>query len=320
MANFIVGVTLQSSILDQKGKGVNMFKSLFSKAQRKFNRRERRARKANSRTAHFTGLEPLEDRVLLSTTLFLDFGAGIGMGNTLSTTVNAFLNIDGAGNNGAGTGSDLTGQGMAGGDSLDMTPIAFDFDLDGDTDDDDITALSNAVVPLIQRTLEPFDINIQVVGATNLADMLNFFDGNGQADSYNVILDINSDAFGGGSVGNATGLFGLAAWDDASVQIGNLQDEATLTFSDNVLGSTGGTMGTAQFAQNFAQRIAYTTTHEAFHTYTYRHTPDESGGGASANQRLLATLNHPGIAGIVRGNTRIWMSRATDSSCSIRSF
>ena len=252
-----------------------MFKSLFSKAQRKLNRHERRARKARSQAAHFTGLEPLEDRVLLSTTLFLDFGAGIGMGNTFSTTVEDYAEIDGTGDNGDGTGADLTSQGMADGDSLDMTPLAYDFNLDGVINNTDLTALANAVVPIVQRTLEPFDVNVQVVNdANSLNDMLNNFDGNGQNDAYNVIMDIRSDAFGGGSVGNnvnANLLFGLAAADDLNDQDGNNQDEATLTFADTVFSTVTGTQGTAQFNQNLAFRLAYTATHEAFHTFSFVH-------------------------------------------------
>lgn len=233
--------------------------------------------------------------MLFTTTLFLDFGLGIGMGNTLSTTVSGIRSIDGNGTNGVGTGPDLNGNGgLVDGDSLDMTPLAFDFDLDGDADNADLTALANAVVPLVQRVLEPFDIDIQVVGASSFAQMVTFMDGNngtagGEFDAYNIILDINSDRYGGGEVGTNTGLFGIAAFDDATAQAGNTQDEVTLTFADNVRASTNGTPGTAAFAQNFAQRIAYTATHEAFHTFTFRHTPDESGGSASANERLLAS-------------------------------
>ena len=74
-------------------------------------------------------LEPLEDRLLLSTTVFLDFGAGIGMGNTMDTTAAAYRDIFGA-----GTGTNLTDDGLAGADTLRFTPLNYDFDLDFDSD------------------------------------------------------------------------------------------------------------------------------------------------------------------------------------------
>ena len=242
-------------------------------------------------------VERLEDRTVLTTTLFLDFGFGVGMGNTLSTTTTAYRNIFGVGDatfgGSYGTGSDLTGD-LNATASLDFTPLAYDFDGDGDTDNQDITALTSAVVPLIQRALEPFDINVVVVAATSFADAvatvgLNAGDPTGQFDAYNFIMDIRSDFFGNTSVGDGVplttdgdradgaGLFGIAALDDLAKQTNggpntNTQDEATLIFSDTILDSTSGTPGTPAFNQNFAARVAYTVTHEAFHTLTAVHT------------------------------------------------
>ncbi|GAB4142184.1 MAG: hypothetical protein Tsb009_12330 [Planctomycetaceae bacterium] len=248
-----------------------------------------------------TAAEQLEDRTLLTTTLFLDFGAGIGMGNTLSTTTDAFRDIYGVGNPGGGgsfgTGSNLIGNGLNSGDSLDFTPLAYDFNGDSTIDNADITALANAVLPLVQRAMEPFDIDVVIAGATSFADSVasvgaNAGDASGEFDAYNFIMDITSDGFGGGSVGdNATGdgdhmdvrdgagLFGIAAADDLFAQAGNDQDEATLTFSDTIFDSTSGTPGTAAFNANLAQRIAYTATHEAFHTFTLVHTTGLEAGG-----------------------------------------
>lgn len=236
-------------------------------------------------------VESLEDRRLLTTTLFLDFGAGIGVGNTLSTTVNDFRDIFGVGAAGGGgsfgTGSDMTSGGLLGGDSLDFRPLAYDFNGDSSVDNADLAALGAAVLPIVQRAMEPFDITVVIAAATSIADAVtsvaaNAGDATGEFDAYNFIMDIISDGFGGGSVGDNSnadgdrndnsGLFGIAAADDLFAQAGNQQDEATLTFADTVFGATPGVVGTAQFNRNLAYRIAYTATHEAFHTFTLVHT------------------------------------------------
>jgi Ca2+-binding RTX toxin-like protein len=237
-------------------------------------------------------LEPLEERLLLSTTMFLDFGAGVGVGNTLDTTAAAYRDIFGA-----NTGTDLTDNGLAGGDTLRLAPLGYDFDLNSVIDNNDLTALANAVLPLAQRALEPFDIDLVIGNAANLADAVtavgaNAGDATGEFDAYVFIMTATSDfGVGGGPflAAVAAGLFGEAAVADMNAQAGNDRDEAALTFADNIFNSTTGVQGTAAFNVNLAQRFAYTAVHEAFHTLTYRHTPDEQGGGASADQRLLAS-------------------------------
>lgn len=78
--------------------------------------------------------ESLEHRTLLTTTLFLDFGFGIGMGNQLSTTAGEFRNIKGDGIHDDGTGPDLTtnlDNNLLSTSSLDFRSLAYDFTLDG---------------------------------------------------------------------------------------------------------------------------------------------------------------------------------------------
>lgn len=255
-----------------------------------------RKRPARAPARRVPMLEPLEPRLLLSTTLFLDFGAGVGMAGTIDTTPGLFSDIFGA-----GTGTELTDNpGTAPGenDTLRLTPLQYDFNLDGFTNNADLVALANSIVPLVQRSLEPFDILIQVASATGLADAVtsvgaNALDPTGEFDAYVFVMQASSD-FGGAVFSNAVapGLFGEAAGNDLNLQGGNTQDEAALAFADNIFNSILGVApGTAAFNANLAQRIAYTATHEAFHTFSYAHTPDEQGDApqASNNQRLLAS-------------------------------
>ena len=109
-------------------------------------------------------LEPLEDRILMSTTLFIDFGVGVGVGNNLDTTAAAYRDIFGA-----NTGTDLTDDGLAGGDTLRLTPLSYDFDGNSVIDNNDLVALANAALPLAQRALEPFDIDLVIGNAATLA-------------------------------------------------------------------------------------------------------------------------------------------------------
>jgi hypothetical protein len=227
----------------------------------------------------------------MTTTLFVDFGRGIGMGNPLNTTVGGFRDIFGD-----DTGSDLTvGQtsfpdGLNAASSLDFTPLNYDFNLSGGAPDNaDIDALANAVLPIIQRTLEPFDINVVIASAANLADVRNSVNANtgdptGQFDAYVFVTAITSNGFttGGNSVGRRFGLFGIAAGLDLNAQSGNMQDEAALTFADNFV--EPGTAATATISENLASRLAFTITHEAFHTFSYIHTVN-----TPVNQELLTS-------------------------------
>jgi hypothetical protein len=217
------------------------------------------------------------------TQFILDFGAGIGMGNVMSTTVGAFRNIFGPGIGGNGTGSDMQGQNnMTSTSTLDFRPLSYDYDLNGVINNNDIFALQNDVLPIVRRALEPFDIDVVAGAASSLVSAVAAVGENagnivGQNDAYNFVMDIRSNAFSGGSVGSNTSLFGIAAADDLFAQLGNRQDEATLSFSDLMFSTTSGTPGTVTFNRNLAHRIAYTATHEGFHTLTYIHTTSSTG-------------------------------------------
>jgi hypothetical protein len=122
--------------------------------------------------------ELLEDRLALTTTLFLDFGTGIGVGNVLNSTAGAIRNIDGVGTYGFGTGADLTQNSnpalrLQAASSVDIRPLFYDFDLDGAINNADVAALSLAVVPLIERALEPFDINVVIASANAIPTIVN---------------------------------------------------------------------------------------------------------------------------------------------------
>lgn len=250
--------------------------------------REKRARRRrNSQQAILCRrlqFESLEERRVLTTTLFLDFGLGIGMGNVLSSTVADVRDIDGVGLNGFGTGPDLhtAVYPMSESSSLDFRPLNYDFNGDATIDNSDLIALAAAVMPLVERLVEPFDIDVVMASASSLADIVASLHDNDsptnakQNDVYSLILDVRSDFYGGGSVGTNQGLYGIAAEDDLFDQSGNNQDEVTLTFADTVFSRLifpgGETPGTQAFNDKLVHRLADTITHEAFHTFGLTHT------------------------------------------------
>ena len=230
--------------------------------------------------------EVLEAKALLTTTVFLDFGQGLGVGGSFTATAQQFREVAGGGPIGAGTGSSLTGfAGIQDDTELTFEALEYDFDGDGTFEGEDIDALAAAVLPLVERAFLPFDIDVALGAATSLADVAaslaaNDGDETGQYDAYNFATEVFADFDGTlESVGDITNLFGLAAGTDFTMQEGNRTDEATLTFADVVLGTTSGTPGTDAFNENLSQRLAYTLSHEAFHTFTGRHTTGLAAGG-----------------------------------------
>ncbi|MCA9016076.1 MAG: hypothetical protein KDA77_12155, partial [Planctomycetaceae bacterium] len=159
----------------------------------RYNSRARRAMRRRMQKAYLNPpavIELLEVRQMLTSTLFLDFGAGFTSGE-LHTTVGDYRDIDGTGT-GDGTGPDLDGYGaglsfLGLTDDLVFKSLNYDFDGNATVNTADLTALANAVVPLIERALEPFDIDVEIASANDFSDVqttlgLNDLDSSGEFD------------------------------------------------------------------------------------------------------------------------------------------
>ncbi|MFP6764791.1 MAG: hypothetical protein VB858_14290, partial [Planctomycetaceae bacterium] len=110
--------------------------------------------------------ESLEDRTLLTTTVYLDFGAAFPMGG-IATTVDGFKNIDGPGFANLGTGADLTGNtGLIASDPLTFEPLQYDFNGDLTIDAQDAIDLGDAVLNIARVTVDPLDIDVQLASVT----------------------------------------------------------------------------------------------------------------------------------------------------------
>ena len=254
---------------------------------RPFRAQPSRARSRFQTAGPAAACEVLEAKALLTTTIFLDFGQGLGAGGSFTTTAEEFRNVAGDGGPlGAGTGTSVVGRGGIQADTdLTFRALRYDWDGDGTFTDADIDALAAAVTPLVEQAFLPFDIDVVVGAATSLADVTaalaaNEGDVRGEYDAYNFVTEVLADVgVTPQSVGDLIGAFGSAAATDFRMQMGNVTDEATLTFADVVFGATDGTPGTDPFNDNLAQRLAYTASHEAFHTFTGRHTTGLAAGG-----------------------------------------
>ena len=251
-------------------------------------KRLRRRRSGSGSAAHDVagGVETCEDRTLLTTTLFLDFGAGF-FGSTIATTVQGFRDIDGPAT--FGTGSNLAGRaGLVNSSDLTFQPLDYDYDGNGVFELADVTAMSDAVTRIAEDMVSPYDIDVQIAAATSFDDVVDAMqandagmpdaDGFGENDAYVFVADVTSARFGGGSVGDNAGLFGIAAANDLFLQAGNNTDEAALTFSDTIFGSTAGSSPII-FNNNLVHRLAYTAVHEAGHTLQLIHSDGSNSGG-----------------------------------------
>ena len=135
--------------------------------------RKRRRRKESQGHCSF---ERLEDRRLLTTTLYIDFGQGFD-GGQLSMSVEQLRDINGTTGFPAnsirhtgpnftnGSASNPTG-GLALNDTLTFSPTgSFDRDGEGDNDSTDLNILANEVLEVAQRAFLPFDVDVQIVAA-----------------------------------------------------------------------------------------------------------------------------------------------------------
>ncbi|MBQ16704.1 MAG: hypothetical protein CMJ65_06220 [Planctomycetaceae bacterium] len=275
------------------------WKSFLTRLTSSHRPRPRRARRG------VVSIESLESRTLLTTAFYLDFGTALPAAG-MSATVEEFREIDGTGTSGYGTGSDLEGHaGLADSDQLDFNSVQYDYNGDAVIDVNDAVALQNAVLPIVERELAPFDIDVIAIGSASLLDVVNTlqgndtgmpgFDGYGENDVYNFVMELSSPDVlaAGGLIGSASGLYGLAAGEDLFSGTGNNHDEATLTFTDTIVGATSGVAGTDEFNENLAHRVAYTMVHEAMHTFGLYHTK-----GLTAQEQLLSsgdTIRHGSI-------------------------
>lgn len=233
--------------------------------------------------------ESLEERRVLTSTVHLDFG--LGWGTIMETTPASLQSIAGS----LETGPDLVPHftGLTATTPLRIGALDYDFNGDKTFNANDLTALRTEVAAIVERTLEPFDIQVSLSSASSFTDVNRLLDQNdgtgndalgrriGENDAYVLIGNFirKSD---NKSLALGSDLYGLASLKDLRASR-NDSDEVVAAFADEMLADTPGIRGTAEFNRALVHRIAYTVLHEAAHTLGLRHT-----GGSDADQLLVS--------------------------------
>ncbi len=228
--------------------------------------------------------EALEDRRVMTTTLYLDFGLGLPAGG-LDVSVSDFASVMGT-----DTGPDMAGRGPDGSklrstDTLNFQRLDYDYNDNGLSTKSDIVKLENKVQQIVQRAVAPFDIHVEIASASSLDDIkkslrFNNRSTTGKNDAYVFITTATSTRFTShdGSVGENTDLYGIAASKDLGRKL-NGADEAVLVFADSILDDVSGTAGSKRFNEKLAFSLAYTALHEAAHTFGLHHKQDDGNEG-----------------------------------------
>jgi hypothetical protein len=192
-------------------------------------------------------LESLESRRVLTTTVFVDFGADFTDG-ALQTTPAALRDIAGA-NTGPQLVADFNGDGtpdfalndtltLRSFDSLVFGPGSanIDFNGSGTADAADATELRAAILARIAEQFAPFDVVVVEASATTLADVQSSLAANagnagGQFDAYLFVTSITRDAVSVGSIVGAPGLIATGDRDAGSNQV----DELGIIFAEQLV-------------------------------------------------------------------------------------
>ncbi len=242
-----------------------MFKTLFHKAQRTLSRRQRRVQKSLARKPHFTGLEPLEDRVMLSAVLFVDFGDNFPSG-TLTTTQGAFRDVaDDADNTKDILGSTLldSADGFNTDTRLDIVAQTFS------------TTARDRMMAVVERAFESLDIEVveltsgttttsdgrSVSAASSMNDVIDTLRG-GDADSKDAYVFVAT--FIVDPLGDNTQVYGN---NGGGTSPGNGLDTSDLNAASNIHDDVAVVFSNGGFSNNTLNNIS----HEAGHLLGMQH-------------------------------------------------
>ena len=210
---------------------------------------------SSKKTWRKLGIESLEDRINMTTTIFVDFGLGlIAADNSvtpISASGNEWRNVVGS-----DTGPPLNHEQVL------FTPgdIGGDGQL-GNSDVATLYSLRNTAIQTIRRVVEPFDVIVVAVNATSLSDVQASLDSQPGNDTYVFVGDFRVP--GGGL---AYSDLGLASNSDLLSGANLTDDVATVQFSpvrDNWLERPEAPFGNA---------LGNIAVHEAFHNFSFLHT------------------------------------------------
>lgn len=293
----------------------------------------KRQRKTGMATKRQTNVclksQTLEDRRVLTSTLYLDFGESFPAGGfevTAGDLQEGFL-FDGL------QGPDLRDLNTNSGDEIDsntvfeffslesyISSVNLDFDgMGGAGDNVDYTSLRDAVLSLVQRYYEPFDLNVVLAPSLDNTDSTTYREdiistlqlgstADGEADAWVFVAEVLRQD-NGLSLGDDTNLNGIASSLDLPGSLdnanANASDDSAIAFVDNIL--SGVTNWQA------APRLAYTVAHEAAHNFGVWHTWNGSDG--SVRDVNSGTAGNASV--VVRGDIEIDLEVGNTFSASL---
>lgn len=176
----------------------------------------------------------------------------------------------------------------------------------------DTRELGEAVVAIVQDTLLPFDIDVVLVDnsvlevatrATDLSDIQDLMADSSTNDAYVFVMTVGIDVAGDGNFTRVEELnpteLGRAAKRDLGFGT-NATDEAAIAFANTILlthrndhANDNPPLDEAsfEFRDGLAHRLAYTATHEAFHTFGFSHVSEQTVNELAGNVIVMGTEN-----------------------------
>ncbi len=219
--------------------------------------------------------EPLDERCVLTSNLYIDFGDNLPTGGLLVTQ----LQLRDTFANGGIQGPDLRGFSFSA-PIVDATTfqfqsmrnfLTFDYNGDGGTNTQDYTDLSTAILSLVQRYYAPFDVNVQLAPVIDASSSANYLAGirttlqqglavDGERDQWVFVMQANRTD-NSVDLGTDTSLYGIATANDIGGN--NSRDDVSLVFTSTL---------TSDFPNATADTaIGRTTAHEAGHNFGLEH-------------------------------------------------
>jgi hypothetical protein len=243
-------------------------------------------------------LEGLEERRVLTSQLYIDFGDFFPTGG-FTLTGQQLVNSVPSGGVG---GPDLTPQ-VPGTDILRLSSmqtemsaanvrgVNVDYNNDGAFNPADYTGLENAILSVVQRMYAPFDVNVQIAPVLNNASSAAYLTGinttlaaganvDGERDCWAFCTGAIDLSQGGGLVSSIVGALGIAAGNDISLT--NAEDNSCMIYADALFGSTLQNNSIVA-GQGLDTAFGTVIAHESGHTFGLEHAYDTQNRRATAN-------------------------------------
>ena len=238
----------------------SIFRRLFGKRQLGQRAQESNRYHRSSRLS----MEALEDRRLLTTTLYIDFGNNFPMNGLQMTALELRDSIN---------GPDINSQVFTGGTAIPLNETIV-------MTQDVPLGVQADILPIVQRAFEPYAIDVVVSAVNSVADVQALYNANagdptGEFDVWIPVVDIRSTATDAGTcnfsvgclIGGNFGLGGLSPTADIGANA-NTEDNAPLIFSDRL--------------NTIASSLAWGIAHEAAHSLSLAHLDASNSTGPNA--------------------------------------